>query len=133
MKEKVTLKFKKIPAFVFLLITPFFVFAQTNITPNTSATTLAQTIVGSGVTVSGAHFNKCGGVPTGSVVSAGTFTSVSGDLGVGMTSGVVLTTGYATDAFHVGIAPAARQAWTAVDQYAFQSPPGNHTRSSGML
>ena len=98
MKEKVTLKFKKIRAFVFLLITPFFVFAQTNITPNTSATTLAQTIVGSGVTVSGAHFNKCGGVPTGSVVSAGTFTSVSGDLGAGMTSGVVLTTGYATDA-----------------------------------
>src|ERR1700757_401629 len=95
MKEKVTLKFKKIRAFVFLLITPFFVFAQTNITPNTSATTLAQTIVGSGVTVSGAHFNKCGGVPTGSVVSAGTFFSGSGGLGGGINQGGVIKTRYA--------------------------------------
>src|SRR6201998_1226502 len=98
MKEKSTLTFVTLRIFIFLLVIPFLGFSQTNITPNTSATTLAQTIVGSGVTVSNAHFNKCGGVPTGSVVAAGTFTNTSGDLGTGMTNGVVLTTGYATDA-----------------------------------
>jgi len=81
-----------------LVILPTFIFSQTTITPNTSATTLAQTIVGPGVTITSAHFNKCGGVPTGSVVSAGTFTNVSGDLGSGMANGVILTTGNVADA-----------------------------------
>ncbi len=96
MKKTIILKLKKIRALLFLIVPPFFAFSQTNITTNTSATSLAQTIVGNGVTVSAAHFNKCGGVPTGSVVSAGTFTNVSGDLGIA--NGVILTTGAATDA-----------------------------------
>jgi gliding motility-associated-like protein len=88
----------KLGKYFLILITamPVFVFSQTNVTPNTSAITLAQTIVGNGVTVTAANFNKCGGVPTGSVVSAGTFTNVSGDLGI--PNGIVLTTGAATDA-----------------------------------
>jgi gliding motility-associated-like protein len=89
---------KKLKKYFLVLITsmPVLAFSQTTVTPNTSAITLAQDIVGSGVTVTAANFNKCGGVPTGSVVSAGTFTNTSGDLGI--SNGIILTTGTATDA-----------------------------------
>lgn len=95
--KKTTIQ-KKLKKYFLVLITamPVFAFSQTTVTTNTSAITLAQTIVGSGVTVTAANFNKCGGVPTGSVVSAGTFTNASGDLGI--SNGIILTTGIATNA-----------------------------------
>ena len=89
----------KIQVLSLLVLLPLLVNAQTNTTPNLSAIALAQTIVGSGVTVTSATFNACGGLAsteTGTV-SAGTFTNTSGDLGLGTNGGVVLTTGSLAD------------------------------------
>ncbi|MHB8402340.1 MAG: choice-of-anchor L domain-containing protein [Bacteroidia bacterium] len=66
-----------------------FCFAQLSITPNTSATALAQTILGSGVSVGSANLN-CG------ATSAGTFTDTGTDLG--LSNGILLTNGKAVDA-----------------------------------
>ncbi len=73
------------------LFAPLGFFAQSNlsVTPNSSATQLAQTITGSGISVSNATLN-CG--PN----AAGTFTYTGTNLG--MTGGIILTTGLATDA-----------------------------------
>jgi len=64
-------------------------FAQLNVTPNSTASTLAQAITGSGVSVSSASLN-CGGNSSGTFTYAGTF--------LGMSGGIILTTGTATDA-----------------------------------
>ena len=61
--------------------------------PNNSASALAQAIAGGGVTVSNAAFN-CGDN------AGGQFTFSGSDLG--LTGGVILTTGLATDAAHGG-------------------------------
>ncbi len=75
------------------LLLPIFSFAQLNVTQLNSATTLAQTIAGSGVTVSNATIN-CGGN------AAGTFIYSGANLGI--TGGIILTTGNATDASNPG-------------------------------
>jgi len=64
-------------------------FSQLTVTNNSIATTLAQTILGSGVSVSNATID-CG------ANGAGTFTYAGATLGV--TNGIILTTGYASDA-----------------------------------
>src|ERR1700756_778070 len=64
-------------------------FSQLNVTTNSNATALAQAILGSGVTVSNATIS-CGSQ------GAGTFTYAGSTLGV--TNGIILTSGYATDA-----------------------------------
>ena len=64
-------------------------FSQLNVTSNANATALAQAILGSGVTVSNATLN-CG------ANGAGTFTYAGATLGV--SNGIILTTGLATDA-----------------------------------
>jgi len=74
-------------------LSPFAVFSQMSVTPNSTATALAQTITGSGVTVSSATLN-CG------ANAAGTFTYTGTNLG--MTGGIILTTGAATDAANSG-------------------------------
>jgi gliding motility-associated-like protein len=72
---------------------PFLAFSQINVTPNAGATSLAQTIAGNGVTISNATLN-CG------ASGSGDFTYTGANLG--MTSGIVLTTGFATDAANAG-------------------------------
>lgn len=76
-----------------ILLLPVKFFAQLSIIPNGSATALAQAITGAGVTVSSASLN-CG--PN----AAGTFTYTGSNLGIG--SGILLTTGLATDVANAG-------------------------------
>lgn len=83
----------KITAWLAFFLLPFLSFSQLSVTPTSAATTLAQTIAGNGVTVSNATLN-CG--PN----AAGTF-SYSGS-NLGMTGGIILTTGAATDAANPG-------------------------------
>ena len=64
-------------------------FSQLTVTVDSNATALAQAILGSGVTVSNATLNCYG-------KGAGTFNYSGTTLGV--TNGIILTTGYATDA-----------------------------------
>ena len=61
-----------------------------NVTPTNDANTLANTIVGSGVTISKPTY-------TGASVASGTFTGGNA-AGLGIDSGIMLTTGKATDA-----------------------------------
>jgi gliding motility-associated-like protein len=89
MKDTITQSMKKKFVLILLAAMPLFNYAQLSITTNTVATTLAQTIVGSGVSVGNANL-KCG------VHASGTFTDTGSDLG--LAKGVILTTGYATDA-----------------------------------
>jgi gliding motility-associated-like protein len=76
-----------------VLLLPVKIFSQLSVTPNGAATVLAQTIAGSGVTVSSASLN-CG--PN----AAGTFSYAGSDLGI--YSGIILTTGSATDPANPG-------------------------------
>lgn len=64
--------------------------AVTVVTQNNNATQLAQAIAGSGVTVTTASV-------TGDAAQFGTFTSTTAAPGVGFASGIVLSTGTATD------------------------------------
>ncbi|HXU26842.1 MAG TPA: choice-of-anchor L domain-containing protein, partial [Bacteroidia bacterium] len=64
-------------------------FSQLTVTSNGNATALAQAILGSGVSVSNATIN-CG------ANGAGTFNYTGSTLG--LTNGIILTSGYATDA-----------------------------------
>lgn len=67
--------------------------AQVTITPTNNATTLAQSLLGTGVTLSNATLN-CGAAPSGSTnYGSGLFTVTSSNLG--MDSGIVLTSGQA--------------------------------------
>jgi len=88
--EKIT---KKFLVGIACMLLPVFSFAQLNVTQLNSATTLAQTIAGSGVTVSNAAIN-CGGNAAGTFVYSGS--------NLGLTGGIILTTGNATDASNPG-------------------------------
>ncbi len=68
-------------------------FSQLTVTNNSAATALAQTIAGNGVTVSNATIN-C------PALSSGTFSYAGGNLG--LTNGILLTTGYASEAASAG-------------------------------
>src|ERR1700751_5279000 len=72
---------------------PNFVFGQLSVAPSGSASALAQSIAGSGVTVSNAVIN-CGNN------ASGTFTYSGSNLG--LTGGIILTTGSASDAANAG-------------------------------
>src|ERR1700756_4011455 len=80
---------KKILFNVVVLLFPASFFAQLSVTSNAVATQLAQDITGTGVTVSSASLN-CG------QNGAGTF-SYSGST-LNLSSGIILTTGHASDA-----------------------------------
>jgi len=82
---------------IILLILPlrFFSQSQLSVTPNSAATQLAQDITGSGVTVSNAALN-CGSG------ASGTFTYPSTGTNLGLTSGILLTTGAVTDVANPG-------------------------------
>jgi gliding motility-associated-like protein len=89
---------KKTPIIFFLfwtafLLLPVFSFAQLTITQVSAATTLAQTIAGSGVTVSNASIN-CGGNAAGTFIYSGS--------NLGLTGGIILTTGDANNAANPG-------------------------------
>ncbi|HEX7413519.1 MAG TPA: choice-of-anchor L domain-containing protein, partial [Bacteroidia bacterium] len=80
-------------AFLFL---PLGIFSQSTltVTPNSIATQLAQAITGSGVTVSSASLS-CGGA---GYVGSSTFSYPVSGTTLGLTSGILLTTGQASDA-----------------------------------
>lgn len=82
--------------FIYIIL-PFWCFSQTasqlTVTPNSIATQLAQIITGSGVSVSSASLN-CGSGGSGTFAYPATSTSFS----LGLTGGILLTTGNATDA-----------------------------------
>lgn len=70
-------------------------FAQLQVTPNNNPTQLAQTLAGPGVTVSGAVMNCPGNtIPVSN--PSGTFTGAASNIGI--TSGVLLTTGEISEA-----------------------------------
>lgn len=75
--------------FIFSLLARVNGYSQLTVTTNANATALAQAILGSGVSVSNATIN-CG------ANGAGTFNYSGSTLGV--TNGIILTSGYATDA-----------------------------------
>lgn len=79
--------------YLLALAVPALSFAQLTVTTNSVASSLAQSIAGNGVTVSNATLN-CG--PNGS----GDFTYTGTNLG--MSSGIILTTGFASDAASAG-------------------------------
>ncbi|MGZ3863797.1 MAG: choice-of-anchor L domain-containing protein [Bacteroidia bacterium] len=72
-----------------LLLFPLFSFSQLNVIVDSSANNLAQAIMGSGVTVSNASLS-CNGL------AVGTFNYSGSTLGV--TNGIILTSGHAADA-----------------------------------
>jgi gliding motility-associated-like protein len=78
---------------VAILLLPMRIFSQSplSVSSNSVATQLAQTITGTGVTVSNASLS-CGSR------GAGTFTYPSTGTQLGLTAGIILTTGHATDA-----------------------------------
>jgi len=75
--------------FIVSFLIQFSCFSQLTVTTNSNAATLAQNILGSGVTVSNAIIN-CGSN------GSGTFTYSGSTLG--LTNGILLTSGYASDA-----------------------------------
>jgi hypothetical protein len=84
---------KKILFFSAFLCIHFSVIAQVNIVSNNVAATLAQTLVGTGVTISNPTIN-CGAAPAGSPnLASGIFTATNSNLG--LDSGIILTTGKA--------------------------------------
>ncbi|HTA63592.1 MAG TPA: choice-of-anchor L domain-containing protein [Bacteroidia bacterium] len=81
-----------------ILLLPVSLFAQPSqlqVTVNNTATQLAQNITGGGVTVTNASIN-CGGI------ASGTFTYPSTGTNLGLTSGILLTTGKAVNAANRG-------------------------------
>jgi gliding motility-associated-like protein len=76
-----------------ILLLPLKIFSQLNVIPNSTATSLAQAITGSGVTVTNAALN-CGSG------ASGTFSYSGSNLGI--SGGIILTTGSATDAANPG-------------------------------
>ncbi|MFI5140783.1 MAG: choice-of-anchor L domain-containing protein [Bacteroidia bacterium] len=87
----------KKPLFFFEIVLLFFpvaLFSQMTVSPNNTATALAQAVAGSGVNVTNATIN-CG------ANAAGTF-SFSGP-NLGLTGGIILTTGTAVDAANPGL------------------------------
>lgn len=84
---------KKILFLSAFLCIHFSVIAQVNIVSNNVAATLAQTLVGTGVTISNPTIN-CGAAPAGSPnLASGIFTATNSNLG--LDSGIILTTGKA--------------------------------------
>ena len=88
-------------------------FSQLTVTTNSVANSLAQTITGNGVTVSNASIN-CNGA------ASGTFNYSGSNLG--LTSGIILSTGQAADAVY----PCDHRTATAVDPDPIlgRAPPG---------
>ncbi len=84
---------KRLYLLALLVCGTFKAFPQLTVTPSGVANTLAQVLAGNGVTISNASLN-CG--PN----AAGTFTYTGGNLG--MTGGIILTTGTATNAIGAG-------------------------------
>lgn len=84
-------RFLLLSLFTFFLVS--FSFAQLTVTPQNAASSLAQAIAGSGVTVSNASLN-CGSSASGTFVYSGS--------NLGMTGGIILTTGNAADAANAG-------------------------------
>ncbi len=76
-----------------ILLFPFKIFSQLNVTSNSVATQLAQAITGGGVTITNASLN-CGSG------ASGTFSYSGSNLGI--PSGIILTTGSASDAANGG-------------------------------
>ncbi len=84
---------KKILLFISFLGIYASSFAQVNITANNNAAQLAQTLVGTGVTISNPTLN-CGAAPAGSPnYASGLFNVTTSNLGID--SGIILTTGVA--------------------------------------
>ncbi len=82
---------KKISLLIASILVTTSLFAQVTVTPNNQATILAQTLLGTGVTLSNATLD-CGAAPQGSTnYGSGLFTVTSSNLG--MDSGIVLTCG----------------------------------------
>jgi gliding motility-associated-like protein len=79
--------------FTALAILPLFSFSQLTVTTMGSASVLAQAIAGSGVTVNNASIN-CGNAASGTFVYSGS--------NLGLSGGILLTTGRATDAANPG-------------------------------
>lgn len=84
---------KHILSVIALLSAPLLSFSQLTVTNNSVANTLAQDIVGPGVTISNAAIN-CGNQ------ASGTFTYTGTNLGI--PNGILLTTGHAQDAANPG-------------------------------
>lgn len=108
-----------------LLSLPFAVNAQLVITPNNNATTLAQTLVGGGVTISGATF-------TGAATQGGTFTGGS-SVGLGFNSGLILTSGNVADIDQAGSAFASVPNATPGDANLNTLLGGNLTQDAAVL
>jgi len=84
---------KKYYLLILALIFSQSLFSQINIAPNNNALQLAQTLAGTGVTISNATLN-CGAAPSGSTnYGSGTFISTASNLG--LDSGIILTSGMA--------------------------------------
>jgi len=98
---KLTLSF-----FLFVFLCSFTLYAQLIVTPGGAAAAIANTIVGSGMTVSNATLNCAAG-------AYGTYTTgaVATNLGAGMNSGIVLTTGDAVDVVGPNINSGSTGAW----------------------
>lgn len=103
-----------------LLLFPLLSFSQLNVTVDSSATNLAQTILGSGVTVSNAQV-FCNGV------ALGTFNYTGSTLG--LSNGIVLTSGHAADA---GL-PSQILSQTAPATYNNVNDPDLNTITSGTM
>ncbi len=85
---------KKLSLLIASILLTTALFAQVTVTPNNQATVLAQTLLGTGVTLSNATLD-CGAAPQGSTnYGSGLFTVTSSNLG--MDSGIVLTCGQAS-------------------------------------
>ena len=78
---------------IFSLFLPVCTYSQMSVTPNNTAASLAQVVAGTGVNVSNATIN-CGGSAAGVFSFSGT--------NLGLTGGIILTTGTAVDAANPG-------------------------------
>lgn len=97
--------------FLFFFLFPFVgkIFAQLQVTPNNNAAQLAQTLAGSGVTISGATIN----CPNG---AAGTFVGTASNIGIAQ--GVLLTSGSVANA----VGPNTSPAITTANSVTFNDP-----------
>src|ERR1700761_9425896 len=98
MQNKPPVKKQKRSSLIFLvgfiaLWLPFCAYPQMTVTPSNSAATLAQAVAGAGVSVSNASIN-CGSNAAGTFMFSGS--------NLGLTGGILLTTGTATDAANGG-------------------------------
>lgn len=89
--------------------------AQLQVTPNNNATQLAQTLAGSGVTISGATMN-CPSNATPAANPTGTFIGTASNIGIA--NGVLLTTGDISQA----IGPNIQSSITTSNNYTFNDP-----------